>query len=101
VYFEVFQLGDERATDANCAVIAEHVRVGLGIQCPPSITAGVSIADHDENAVEDCVGFGPFTSVCTGFPSWAHRAGKPTSLRAYHPPQVLSIFTTLSDDLEA
>jgi hypothetical protein len=77
VYFEVFQLGDERATDANCAVIAEHVRVGLGIQCPPSITAGVSIADHDENAVEDCVGFGPFTSVCTGFPSWAHRAGKP------------------------
>ena len=24
-----------------------------------------------------------------------------TSLRAYHPPQVLSIFTTLSDGLEA
>jgi hypothetical protein len=24
-----------------------------------------------------------------------------TSLRAYHPPQALSIFTTLSDDLKA
>ena len=75
LYFEVFQFGDERATDANCAVIAERVRVGW--ECPPSITAGVSIADHDENAVEDCVGFGPFTSACTGFPRWARRAGKP------------------------